>query len=76
MSDVLWVSPDGERWKVQWEKGDLVGHHSTQTDAIAAARAFVHDEPTGTIRQIRVQRPDGTIREEWTYGTDPNPPAG
>lgn len=76
MANVLWVSPDGGQWKVQWERGDVISRHSTQTDAIAAARKIVRDNPPEHVRQIKVQRPDGTIREEWTYGKDTYPPPG
>jgi hypothetical protein len=73
---VLWVSPDGTRWKVKWEGDGVDSYHDTQTAGIARARAIVRSNPAGYVRQIKVQRPDGTIREEWTYGKDPYPPAG
>ncbi len=72
----LFVSPDGGRWKVQWEAGRVDGHHATQTAAISRARAIVRSLPSGACSQILVQRPDGTWREEWTYGRDPYPPPG
>lgn len=72
----LFVSPDGQRWKVQWEGGQLDGHYQTQDAAISRARAVVRSMPAGACSQIQVQRPDGTWREEWTYGRDPYPPVG
>ena len=72
----LFVSPDGRRWKVQWEGGDVVGYHETQVAAISAARAKVRSLPPGTCSQIMVQATDGRWRTEWTYGQDPYPPAG
>jgi hypothetical protein len=72
----LFVSPDGARWKVQWEGGNVDSHHNTQTAAISAARAIVRGLPAGQCSQIMVQHPDGKWRTEWTYGQDPYPPAG
>lgn len=72
----LFVSPDGLNWKVQWEGGQVDSRHPTQVAAIGRARAVVRSLPPGTCSQILVQRPDGTWREEWTYGRDPYPPPG
>ena len=72
----LFVSPEGARWKVQWEGGTVDGRYDTQAAAISRARAIVRSLSAGSISQIVVQRPDGTIREEWTYGKDPYPPVG
>jgi len=72
----LFVSPDGGRWKVQWEGGSPVSSRDTQAGAIKAARATVRGLPAGTCSQILVQGADGRWRTEWTYGQDPYPPAG
>jgi hypothetical protein len=72
----LFVSPAGSRWKLQWEGGQVDSHHDTQGAAITRARAVVRSLPPGSCSQILVQRPDGTWREEWTYGRDPYPPPG
>lgn len=37
----LFVSPEGGRWKVQWEGGQVDGRHDTQAAAISRARAIV-----------------------------------
>ena len=76
MNFVLWVSPDSGNWKVQWEGGNKISSHETKDAAISAARKIVRDNPAGYVRQIKVQRADGTIQTEWTYGTDPYPPKG
>lgn len=72
----LFVSPDGARWKVQWEGGSVVSQHDTQAASIRAARATVASLAAGTCSQIMVQGADGRWRTEWTYGQDPYPPAG
>lgn len=72
----LFVSPDGGRWKVQWEGGSPVSSHDTQAVAIKAARATVRGLSAGACSQILVQGADGRWRTEWTYGQDPYPPAG
>jgi hypothetical protein len=72
----LFVSPDGARWKAQWEGGVVVSSHDTQTAAVRAARGTVRSLPQGTCSQIMVQGADGRWRTEWTYGQDPYPPAG
>ncbi len=73
----LFVSPDGALWQVQWEGGKVESRgHVTQALAIAKARAIVRSLPAGACSQIIVQRPEGKIREEWTYGKDPFPPPG
>jgi len=72
----LFVSPDGTRWKVQWEGGAVVSYHETQAAAIKAARAKVGSLPRGTCSQITVQATSGQWRTEWTYGQDPFPPTG
>jgi hypothetical protein len=72
----IYVSPDGDLWKIQWEKGSVISRHFTQTTAIKAARELVSHYSRGYITQVVVQRPDGRFREEWTYGRDPFPPRG
>ena len=72
----LFVSPDGQRWKVQWEGGSVDTYHSTQDAAIKRARAVVGSLPQGECSQIMVQRPNGQWVTEWTYGSDPFPPRG
>jgi hypothetical protein len=70
---VYYVSPDGEKWKVTKQGGTVISRHETQRAAIRAAIDEAHANPPS---QVRVQRPDGEFRTEWTYGQDPYPPAG
>jgi predicted regulator of Ras-like GTPase activity (Roadblock/LC7/MglB family) len=72
----LWVSPDGSLWKVHYEEGQVISRHPTQAAAMSQARATVKTLGAGSISQIMIQRPDGRIRLEWTYGKDPFPPVG
>ncbi len=72
----IFVSPDGARWKVQWEDGAVDTYQPTQSAAISIARGLVRALAAGQVSQIIVKRPDGTFREEWTYGKDPYPPVG
>lgn len=76
MRKVLYVSPHQGQWKVHWQ-----GEHTGNTfvrkeDAIKDARKLVANLPEGTCSEIRVQRADGTLQTEWTYGRDPFPPRG
>jgi hypothetical protein len=56
--------------------GQIINRHATQAAAISGAKAVVRGLPAGQCSQIVVQRPDETIRTEWTYGKDPHPPVG
>jgi len=71
-----YVSPHGSQWKVSLD-GTVVGYHDTQAQAIRVAVDRAHmDGKSGHDAQVRVQRPNGEFRTEWTYGHDPYPPAG
>ena len=70
----MFVYPDGELWKVQFERGGPATTHQTQEAAILAARARVASMPEGDCSQILVRTPDGTVVAQWTYGRDPFPP--
>lgn len=72
----IWVSPDGDKWKVHWQGGGVIAYCSTQTEGISKARQTVRAYPKGEVHQVFVQRPNGEIRTEWTYGVDPFPPPG
>jgi hypothetical protein len=45
---------------------------ATQAEAIAAARGIAINQGS----ELRIHRPDGRIREGWSYGNDPFPPEG
>ncbi len=46
--------------------------HSTQAAAIRAARPLAQQAGG----ELRIHRPNGQIREAWSYGSDPCPPKG
>ena len=68
----LYVSPDGQRWKVQ-EGGAAESYHPTQTAAISRAKTIVRSLPPDEISQILIQRPDE--RSGPTGGTRTRRPA-
>jgi len=76
VSNVLWVTHFGHEWHLKVEGGNVVSKHSTEQEGIDAARTLIHNSPHGSIRQIKIQLADRSIREEWTYGKDTYPPAG
>ncbi|MCL4712735.1 MAG: DUF2188 domain-containing protein [Pseudorhodoplanes sp.] len=69
----FFVSPDQGQWKVQ-SNGVTLSRHYHQRTATRAAVDLAHEHKGDA--QVVVQREDGTIRTEWTYGHDPYPPAG
>lgn len=46
--------------------------HSTQSEAIAAARPLAQRENA----ELRIHGENNKIRESWSYGNDPYPPKG
>lgn len=75
MRQVIYVVSNGNRWAVRCEHCNA---HTTDTqaEAIKIAKQHVSSLPKGTLSQIMVQGDDGRFRTEWTYGSDPFPPAG
>lgn len=60
-------------WAVQREGTDRASSlHSTQADAISAARRIAQREHS----ELFIHRPDGRIRNRDSYGNDPFPPRG
>jgi hypothetical protein len=72
----LWVSPKGLGWKVHWQNDSNHASFSKKEEAIKYARKFIGGLKEGTCSQIKVQKMDGQIQTEWTYGQDPFPPRG
>jgi hypothetical protein len=65
--------PDGD-WNVKKAGGQNASStHSTQAEAIAAAKVQAKQQPLG---QVVVHGTANKIRDEYTYGKDPFPPAG
>ncbi len=46
--------------------------HRTQAQAIEGGRPVAQERKA----EMSIHRPDGTIREGYSYGNDPNPPKG
>jgi hypothetical protein len=70
----IWVSPNGEKWKVKTEgAGRASGNFNNKDEAIQKAIEIAKkDKPS----QVIIQKQDGKIQEERTYGNDPYPPKG
>lgn len=65
------VVPHDDGWAVRGEGNSrLTSTHSTQSDAIDAARNIARNERS----EVVIHRPDGTIRDKDSYGNDPCPP--
>lgn len=75
MRKKIYVLSYGNQWKVQCEHCNSKVTN-TQSEAIGIAKKHVSDLREGELSQILIQRDDGRFRTEWTYGSDPFPPAG
>lgn len=71
----VWVSPDGEGgWNVKTEgKSKAAANFEDKIDAIDRAKDIAQNARLG---QVIIQKRDGTIQTEHTYGKDPYPPEG
>jgi len=74
--DRVFVSPDGNDWKVHREGGEVISRHETQVAAISGARATIRELPEGSVCTVVVQGADGTFPTEWTYASEPSPQEG
>jgi hypothetical protein len=60
-----------DRWAVQLDK-EILSEHTNQKDSEAAAVEEARGAyKKGGVGQAVFHKSDGTIREEWTYGKDP-----
>ena len=65
------VVPHNGDWAVRRENSSRVSStHATQADAIQRGRELAQQ----TQGELRIHRPDGTIRDSDSYGNDPMPP--
>lgn len=71
----VWVSPDGGKgWDVKTQgKSKAAANFDDKSDAIKKAKDIAQNAPLG---QVIIQKKDGTIQTEYTYGKDPHPPKG
>jgi hypothetical protein len=63
------VSPEGDRWRIQ-DVGaqQSLGEFDTKEAAVRRAREIAQGEPPS---QVVIQKRDGQIETEHTYGDDP-----
>lgn len=65
------VTPKGNGWQVKRAGSDRASSlHDTQSDAIDRGRDLARQSQG----ELRIHRPDGTIRDSDSYGHDPHPP--
>jgi hypothetical protein len=65
------VVPAEGGWGVRGEGNErLTSRHTTQSEAIDAAREIAINEQS----EVVIHRPDGRIRDKDSYGKDPYPP--
>ncbi|MDT0499184.1 DUF2188 domain-containing protein [Algiphilus sp. W345] len=68
-----WVVPRDDGWAVRGEGNNRdTSHHTTQQEAIDAARGIAQNQQS----ELFIQNRHGQIRERNTYGKDPFPPPG
>ncbi|MBP5383525.1 MAG: DUF2188 domain-containing protein [Lachnospiraceae bacterium] len=66
-----WVSPRGDKWAVHGEGNDRdTALYNTQAEAAARAKEIA----TNQHSEVIIQRPNGQIRSNDSYGNDPLPP--
>lgn len=64
---------NGEGWGVKGSGNERYTRLAdTQAEAIEMAKQFAQNQGT----ELVIHRPNGQIREAWSYGNDPYPPAG
>lgn len=70
----LHVTKGPNGWRVKTAGAKRAGStHPTQEAAMKAATKQAKTAPKG---QVVIHRPNGQIRTEHTYGSDPHPPKG
>ena len=67
---VVYVSPDKKQggWNVQTGSGAAKEHFETKPPAIDAAKGIAKAAPLG---QVKIQKENGRLQTEYTYGEDP-----
>ena len=66
----VWVSPDGDGgWNVKTQgAGRAAGNFDDKSDAVDKAKDIAKNAPLG---QVIIQKRNGEIQTEYTYGQDP-----
>jgi hypothetical protein len=67
---VVYVSPNKKAggWDVQTQSGGSKAHFETKPPAIDAAKSVAKAAPLG---QVKIQKENGRLQTEYTYGADP-----
>jgi len=67
------IVPQNGAWAVKSEGNSTpISIHETQNKAINAGKPIAQSNKT----ELVIHRPNGQIREAWSYGNDPYPPKG
>ncbi len=68
----VWVSPDGDGgWDVKTQGAKkATGNYEDKVEAVKRAKEVAKAAPSGR-GQVIIQRRDGIIQTEHTYGADP-----
>jgi Uncharacterized protein conserved in bacteria (DUF2188) len=67
------IVPHNGVWAVKVEGNSTpISVHNTQGGAINAGKPVAQSHST----ELVIHRPNGQIREAWSYGNDPYPPQG
>lgn len=73
MGKNIHVVKNGDIWKVKQEHAlRSSGNFGTQKGAFERAREIAKKNG----QEVIVHRPDGSIRDKYSYGNDPYPPKG
>lgn len=67
---VVYVSPNKKQggWDVQTQSGEAKAHFETKPPAVDAAKGLAKAAPLG---QVKIQKQNGRLQTEYTYGEDP-----
>ncbi len=73
MKKDIHIVPHKGEWAVKMENNpNPVSIHPTQTEAINSGKPIAQSRQS----ELVIHRPNGQIREAWSYGNDPYPPQG
>lgn len=67
---VVYVAPNKRQggWNVETQSGGPKQHFETKPPAIDAAKGIAKAAPLG---QVKIQKENGKLQTEYTYGEDP-----
>jgi hypothetical protein len=72
---VVYISPNNKKgWDVKGENAQrAIKHFEKKEEAIDFGRGVAKNADIG---QLKIQKRNGTLEKEYTYGKDPYPPVG